>query len=135
MDSAGQTSLNLYGLLAAACLLIGISYSLELANSYTLSLYKLQVKEQLTTRIIKNSLRKHFLSSQSNSSSAEDKPKLWHKLSTTLPLYLNNYYDSLLSLIFESLSIVLITCYLYTQFSFALFFGICLSCCVLHKTL
>jgi len=57
------------------------------------------------------------------------------KINTKLAVYLHNYYDSYLSLIFECLNIIVIFIYLLYKLSFSLFFGIAIAGLVMYKSL
>ena len=57
------------------------------------------------------------------------------KINTKLVVYLHNYYNSYLSLIFECLNIIVIFIYLLYKLSFSLFFGIAIAGLVMYKSL
>ncbi len=57
------------------------------------------------------------------------------KISTKLSVYLHNYYESYLSLIFECFNIVVIFVYLIYKLSFSLFFGVAIAALIMNKTI
>lgn len=57
------------------------------------------------------------------------------KITTKLAVYLHNYYDSYLSLIFECFNIVVIFVYLLYKLSFSLLFGVAIAALVMYKSL
>lgn len=57
------------------------------------------------------------------------------KISTKMSVYLHNYYESYLSLIFECFNIVVIFIYLVYKLSFSLFFGLATAGLVMYKTI
>jgi hypothetical protein len=57
------------------------------------------------------------------------------KINTKLAVYLHNYYESYLSLIFECFNIIVILIYLLCKLSFSLFFGIGIAGLVMYKSL
>lgn len=61
--------------------------------------------------------------------------ELWMKIGTKLGVYLGNYYESYLNLIFESLNIVFIVIYLFNKLSFSLLFGLTIAGLVMYKTI
>lgn len=61
--------------------------------------------------------------------------ELWMKISTKLSVYLHNYYESYLSLIFECFNIIVILVYLFYKLSFSLFFGLAIAGLVMYKTI
>jgi hypothetical protein len=61
--------------------------------------------------------------------------ELWMKANTRLSVYLHNYYESYLSLIFECFNIFAIVIYLFFKLSFALFFGLAIAGLVMYKTI
>lgn len=70
-----------------------------------------------------------------NEENAEFDMELAIKISTKLSVYLHNYYESYLSLIFECLNIVVIFIYLLYKLSFSLLFGVAIAGLVMYKTL
>jgi hypothetical protein len=61
--------------------------------------------------------------------------ELWAKISTKLSVYLHNYYESYLNLIFECFNIVVILIYLFYKLSFSLLFGLAIAGLVMYKTI
>lgn len=61
--------------------------------------------------------------------------ELWMKIGTRLSVYLHNYYESYLSLIFECFNIVVIVIYLIYKLSFSLVFGLAIAGIIMYKTI
>jgi hypothetical protein len=61
--------------------------------------------------------------------------ELWMKIGTKLSVYLHNYYESYLSLIFECFNIVVILIYLIHKLSFSLLFGLAVAAMIMYKTI
>lgn len=61
--------------------------------------------------------------------------ELWMKVNTRLSVYLHNYYESYLSLMFECFNIFAIVLYLFFKLSFALLFGLAIAGLVMYKTI
>lgn len=61
--------------------------------------------------------------------------ELWMKIATKLNVYLCNYYESYLNLIFESINIIFIIVYLFNKLSFSLIFGLAVAGLVMYKTI
>jgi len=57
------------------------------------------------------------------------------KIGTKLSVYLHNYYESYLSLIFECFNIVVILIYLIHKLSFSLLFGLAVAAMIMYKTI
>lgn len=136
--SASVNQMDYVYLISMVILAIGISQLLLIAYSLMLTLYKLNVKRSLSSRMIANNFKdyKHLLESTSISDKADSfSMELWMKIGTKLNVYLCNYYESYLNLIFESLNIVFIIIYLFNKLSFSLLFGLAIAGLVMYKTI
>lgn len=137
MISAGGES-NYVMLISIVIVAIGLSQLVQIAYGLMLTLYRLNVKRELSQRIIANNFQDYrsILESTSISDRAGSfSMELWMKISTKLPVYLHNYYESYLSLIFECFNIVVILAYLFYKLSFSLFFGLAIAGLVMYKTI
>lgn len=136
--SASVNQMDYVYLISMVILAIGISQLLLIAYSLMLTLYKLNVKRSLSSRMIANNFKdyKNLLESTSISDKADSfSMELWMKIGTKLNVYLCNYYESYLNLIFESLNIVFIIIYLFNKLSFSLLFGLAIAGLVMYKTI
>ena len=115
-----------------------MSQLLLIAYTLALSVYRLNVKRELSSRILENNFveyKQMLESTEINEKKAEFDMELAVKISTKLSVYLHNYYDSYLSLIFECFNIVVIFVYLLYKLNFSLFFGVGIAALVMYKTL
>lgn len=137
MISAGGES-NFVMLISIVIVAIGLSQLVLIAYGLMLTLYRLNVKRELSQRIIANNFQdyRNMMESTSISDKADSfSMELWMKISTKLSVYLHNYYESYLSLIFECFNIVVILVYLFCKLSFSLFFGLAIAGLVMYKTI
>ena len=65
----------------------------------------------------------------------KDKNSLWTKVTSNINLYVDNYYASILSLVFETGKVVVICLYLLYQLGVVLIIGLFLTGAIVHFTL
>ena len=66
---------------------------------------------------------------------AREKNSLWTKVTSNINLYVDNYYSSCLSLVFETGKVVVIVIYLLYQLGVVLIIGLFLTGAIVHFTL
>jgi hypothetical protein len=59
---------------------------------------------------------------------------LYTKITMKLSIYINNYYDSYLSIIFDGIYVIVIIIYLFVKLSFSVFFGLAIAGTVMYMT-
>ena len=136
MSAGGESNYVL--LISVVIAAIGLSQLVLIAYGLMLTLYRLNVKRALSQRVIANNFQEYrsMLESTSISDKADGfSMELWMKISTKLAVYLHNYYESYLSLIFECFNIVVILAYLFCKLSFSLLFGLAIAGLVMYKSI
>lgn len=131
-------STNYIVLISLVIFLIGLSQVVLIAYGLMLNLYRLNVKRELSSRIISNNFKDYRFLLESidiNDKAKNFNMELWVKISTKLSVYLHNYYESYLSLIFQCFNIIVILIYLFYKLSFSLFFGLAIAGMVMYKTI
>jgi hypothetical protein len=125
-------------LMAVVILAIGLSQAVLIAYGLVLSLYRLNVRREASARVIGNNFADYKCRLEERAlrgTEEEGSMELWVKANTRLAVYLHNYYESYLSLVFECLNIVAILLYLFFKLSFSLFFGLAIAGLVMYKTI